>query len=144
MLSKNRFLGDAEAKQLLEQGRHAELRESQRCAKLAALRAALASPGADDGVQIEGNLDLVSREHVEGWAWTPSLPDHRCDVSVWLGNDFLASGNASGYREDLEKAGKGDGCHQYKLFYPAQLPVDADLSAIEVKVEGTRLVLCRH
>lgn len=120
-----------------------DLRRSNRWAKLETLRAALAASTAGDIVRVEGNIDVVTRDHVEGWVWTPLLPEYRFDVSVWLGDRLLASGNAATYRDDLERAGKGDGRYHYKLFFTRPLPPEADLYAVEVRVEGAETVLRR-
>lgn len=142
MLTGNRFQGG-----LTVLGDRADLREdlrrSNRWAKLETLRAALAQSTAGGIVRVEGNIDVVSRDHVEGWVWTPLLPEHRFDVSVWLGDLLLAAGNAATWRDDLERAGKGDGRYHYKLFFSRPLPPEADLYAVEVRVEGAETVLRR-
>lgn len=91
------------------------------------------------GLPVEGYLDLVTREHLEGWVWAPQAPSHRFEVSAALHGVPLASGQASLYRADLERAGKGDGRYHYKLHFERPLPEEAALGAVTVQVAGVTL-----
>jgi MoaA/NifB/PqqE/SkfB family radical SAM enzyme len=142
MLTDNRFHGGITVLDG-DQGRIQELIVANHRAKLDTLQATLSNSTGKVIVQIEGNLDLVTHDSVEGWVWAPRLPEHRFEVSAWLGDQFLANGNAVTYRGDLEAAGKGDGKYHYKLYISQPLPPTTDLYAVIVRVEGTDAVLRR-
>jgi hypothetical protein len=109
------------------------------------LRAALATGAATaDHLRIEAHLDQVDRSRVCGWLWTPLMPDHRFGISVWLHGTLLARGMADRFRGDLQLAGKGDGRYAFEQLFPGPLQADTDLDAVEVRIDGTDLVLRRN
>lgn len=125
------------------QGRFQGDADTNRRAKQAFARPALARPDEAVFLRVEGCFDRVSRTGAEGWAWVPLCPGQRLQCSAWLDGRPLAQGLADLYRGDLEAAGKGDGRHAYGLAFAAPLPADADLSAIQVRIEVSGQILAR-
>jgi hypothetical protein len=68
-----------------------------------------------------GNLELVSREHIEGWAWDPRTPDTPMSLTVLDNGEVIAKVLANRYRKDLEAAGIGSGRHAFTLTIPGGL-----------------------
>ena len=68
-----------------------------------------------------GNLDLVSREYIEGWAWDPRTPDTPMSLEVLDNGEVIAKVLANRYRQDLEAAGIGRGRHGFSLTIPGGL-----------------------
>jgi len=95
-------------------------------------------------LRVEAHLDLVDRARACGWLWTPLLPEHRFGFSIWLHGKLLARGTANRYRSDLQKAGKGDGCYAFEQPFPEPLPVESEIDEVEVRIDGTDLVLRRR
>jgi hypothetical protein len=71
---------------------------------------------------LEGNLDAVAPDGlVYGWCFVPAEPDRRCELAILIDGTEVIRTHADQYREDLEKAGKGDGHHAFSI----QLPGDS-------------------
>ena len=65
-----------------------------------------------------GSLDLVSDTFISGWAWRSDLPNTPIDVHIVLhnttiGQQWVISVPANGYRSDLAAAGIGNGYHNF-------------------------------
>jgi len=69
----------------------------------------------DLGYKIEGNFDGIKGQYAIGWAWNPKKPEERLSVVVYIDGKPLAEGVADQFREDLLKAGIGDGKYGFKL-----------------------------
>ncbi|MGA1859682.1 radical SAM protein [Azospirillum sp. 11R-A] len=67
---------------------------------------------------LEGWFERVSGSKVEGWVWSPAFPDVRIPIRVWHDGVLIAEGIANRSRGDLERAGKGDGCHGFIINLP--------------------------
>ncbi|MEM4934846.1 MAG: hypothetical protein QXY78_02825, partial [Thermoplasmata archaeon] len=65
--------------------------------------------------KIQGYLDGIDGQYVYGWAWDPENPEKRLEVVVYVDGEPVAEGVADLYREDLERAGIGDGRYGFKL-----------------------------
>ncbi|MEM4935377.1 MAG: glycosyltransferase, partial [Thermoplasmata archaeon] len=65
--------------------------------------------------RIKGFLDGIDGQYVFGWAWDPENPEKRLEVVVYVDGVPVAEGVADLYREDLERAGIGDGRHGFRL-----------------------------
>jgi hypothetical protein len=62
---------------------------------------------------IKGFLDAVDPMQIRGWAYDPLEPGKAVAVRAELDERPIAAGIANLYREDLEKAGQGDGSHAF-------------------------------
>ncbi len=65
-----------------------------------------------------GRLEHVSRTEISGWAWNPTTPDSSVTVEIINGGDILANVKADIYREDLKRAGFGNGRYGFRLPVP--------------------------
>ena len=72
---------------------------------------------ADDGdtapTRLEGSLDRVSHDTIEGWAFDPAAPHVPVTVVILDNGAEIGRVIADRYRDDLEAAGIGDGCHAF-------------------------------
>jgi len=64
--------------------------------------------------EIKGFIDLIEEFYLVGWAWNPKKPEERLSVVVYIDGKPLAEGVADQFREDLLKAGIGDGKYGFK------------------------------
>jgi glycosyltransferase involved in cell wall biosynthesis len=67
---------------------------------------------------LRGSLDIVSREHVTGWAQDSEHPERAVTVLVTSGGELLGRVVANRHRPDLAMAGLGSGRHSYELWLP--------------------------
>jgi hypothetical protein len=86
---------------------------------------------------INGYLDAANCNGITGWAWDRLRPDARIDVEIRDGETLLAKVPADVYRNDLEKAGIGDGKHSFYVPLPSSLKNDAP-HLIYVRIAGTK------
>jgi GT2 family glycosyltransferase/glycosyltransferase involved in cell wall biosynthesis len=64
---------------------------------------------------IDGNLDNIVGNFVEGWTFKRDMPDFTVCVSLFVDGQFVTNALANQYREDLEKAGIGKGDHAFRI-----------------------------
>lgn len=83
---------------------------------------------------LEGNIDLVTRERLQLWAWYPEEPEQTVKLDVYINKIHIGQFVADQYRQDLADAGKGDGKHgldveikSLTLAYEAQSNLDIEL-----------------
>ena len=69
----------------------------------------------------DGFLEAVNNTEIVGWGWKKSEPAKALDIEVYDGDTRLLSGKADVAREDLAKAGIGDGRHGFRLPMPTEL-----------------------
>jgi len=81
-----------------------------------------------------GHLDSIQGLTVYGWAYNKANPDERVEVVVLVDGKPVAEGVADQYREDLEKAGIGDGRHGFTIKIPDEY-ADGKEHKIEVQVK---------
>lgn len=66
-----------------------------------------------------GFLDMVNKDCIAGWAWCANRPNDAINVHIYIYNEENGkqygpySLKADRYRNDLEKAGYGNGCHGF-------------------------------
>jgi hypothetical protein len=105
----------------------------------AAESAASGSPSASASPIVgllEGSLDKVEIVSVGGWAWDSSKPNSPIKVEIYDGTTLLTTMVAGEFREDLKKAGKGDGKHAFNYPLPETLR-DGQSHTISVRYAGT-------
>jgi len=71
-----------------------------------------------------GNLDLVSRDRIEGWAQDADQPDASIRLRILDNKNLLVELSADQYRADLEEAGIGNGRHAFSFTVPGGLAPD--------------------
>jgi ubiquinone/menaquinone biosynthesis C-methylase UbiE len=64
-------------------------------------------------MSIEGLVDFVTRDHVDGWVYRNDDPSEHLVVTVQLGGVDIGSTTANIYREDLKDEEIGGGDHAY-------------------------------
>ena len=84
--------------------------------------------------KIKGFLDRIDGLYVVGWAWDPEKPEERLKVVVYVDGEPVAEGVADQYREDLERAGIGDGRHGFRIKLPEEF-FDGKEHEIKIKVK---------
>lgn len=85
----------------------------------------------------EGNLERADHRGITGWAWDKSQPDQPIAVEIVADGEVLDICIASTYRQDLEKAGKGNGEHAFRLPTPPLL-CDGKPHEITARIAGTK------
>jgi glycosyltransferase involved in cell wall biosynthesis len=68
-----------------------------------------------------GNLDLVARDRIEGWAIDDEEPDRHVRLRLFDNGVPLGEVVANLYRKDLEEAGIGQGFHGFLMEIPGGL-----------------------
>ncbi|NJL71713.1 MAG: glycosyltransferase [Candidatus Competibacteraceae bacterium] len=93
-------------------------------------------PIAKRDVLVEGRLERADHRGISGWAWDRSSPNEPISVEILVESEVLDVCLAATYRQDLEKAGKGNGAHAFRLPTPPYL-CDGNPHKINVRVTGT-------
>lgn len=90
---------------------------------------------------VRGSLDVSTSGLIAGWAWDSDHPERRVTVEILADGKQLAQVTAEHYREDLKKAGMGDGSHSFEYIPPSQINFDGqNISAV---VAGSDVCLQR-
>lgn len=84
----------------------------------------------------EGNVEAANCESVVGWVWDRTRPNAPLQVDIYDGETKLATLAAEAPRQDLSKAGIGNGSHGFLYPIPASLR-DGKPHSIWVGVSGT-------
>lgn len=84
----------------------------------------------------EGNVEAVNCESVVGWVWDRTQPNAPIKVDIYDGETKIGTLTADAPRQDLTKAGIGNGAHGFLLPIPASLR-DGKPHSIWVGVTGT-------
>jgi microcystin-dependent protein len=105
-----------------------------------AQRAGLAE--ADDGPRISelrGTIDHVGKTGIAGWAQHTDHPEAPVCLDIYADSILIGRTLANRYREDLEHAGFGSGCHGFEFIPPAGLAFAARSIEVRRSLDGTRL-----
>ena len=65
-----------------------------------------------------GALNLVDRRRIAGWAQDTARPNIPVQLEVFVNGNFVAQVVADRFREDLRRAGVGDGSHGFEVALP--------------------------
>ena len=95
--------------------------------------------GFEDAQRPYGHLDLVKDGCVGGWCWNPAAPDATVSVAVSVDDRVVGHVDAGLYRDDLERAGIGDGRHAF-LFDLTPFLGEGGLCKVGVRADGVELV----
>jgi hypothetical protein len=85
----------------------------------------------------EGRLELVSETQVGGWACDARDVDKILKVELWSDDRPVAATMANVRRDDLRKAGVGDGAHGF--VFELRVPP----GNLDVRISGTTHILKR-
>lgn len=92
---------------------------------------------AAGSVAIVAHVDgLDPRGYLGGWAWVPDQPSRRVAVSAYIGGELVSFGTANTLRDDVRKAGFGDGKYGFSLPLPESV-LDAGAQTFTIQFEGT-------
>lgn len=72
-------------------------------------------------MKIVGRVDRFEPDLIEGWVYSPDQPGFRFELEIACADSVLRCVSADLYREDLARAGIGDGRHAFS-FRSADLP----------------------
>jgi hypothetical protein len=83
---------------------------------------------------VVGFVEILDESRVAGWAWCRGQPETRVDIEVRLGDRILQRARADRFRQDLLRAGVGDGKHGFNIVFDKPLERDQkdDLVALVV------------
>ncbi|HEX4505189.1 MAG TPA: glycosyltransferase [Alphaproteobacteria bacterium] len=90
---------------------------------------------AATALPLGGSLDICTRGMISGWAWDSTEPDRPVALQILNERSVIARVLANRYRDDLEKAGIGDGRHAFQVQIPGGL---APLERHVIRVRGAR------
>jgi hypothetical protein len=88
---------------------------------------------------IRGHVDFVSRTRIEGWLYSERLALAGARVLAFEDRECVGAGRIDVFRDDLHRAGLGDGIAGFSFFI--QLKPEHDPRAVHVQLEGSDLVL---
>ena len=87
---------------------------------------------------VAGNVDRVTRDGwVSGWCWSPSEPERRVALAIWVDDEIVGNTVASMFRADLQDAGIGDGGHGFSYALPYEVLAERGRMRISVRDAGT-------
>jgi Hint domain len=112
----------------------------QRTAQRAGLTTAKRTANADGALR--GYIDLISVRAIEGWAQNLDHPDASVCLTILAGGRVIGQVLANRYREDLKRAGIGNGRHAFEFVPPPGIPLDC----IQVRrsLDSAALLLSAH
>ena len=70
------------------------------------------------GPRPDFHVDKTGPRLIAGWAWWPGRPGERISIEILNGAQVVATVEADQFRDDLLKAGKGDGAHGFLITLP--------------------------
>ena len=98
---------------------------------------AASAPGGR-AAELEGLVDNATNTRLFGWAWNASRPEEQVTVELRLGEEVVATTLAERERQDLVKAGVGDGRHAFELpLKPEWVARRAEMSVVVRAADGS-------
>lgn len=88
---------------------------------------------------IRGAVDYITPSAIGGWIYSDIAPVKDRLVLAFHGDECIGSGTIEMYREDLAKAGLGDGYLGFN--FPITLPAEQDPTEVYVKLSDSDLIL---
>jgi hypothetical protein len=90
---------------------------------------------------VTGLVEFAGTAYVSGWAYDSESPSARLEITVRIGDEFLASGFADVGRDDLLSAGVGDGIHGFTIDLSEATLSPEDAAALEVHaISGAEVI----
>jgi hypothetical protein len=86
----------------------------------------------------EGRLGGITNSWIFGWAWDANSPETAAEVEFLADGVPIGRAKADGYRENLKRAGIGDGKHGFVFQLPHQLR-DGKPHSVRARIAGTNL-----
>jgi hypothetical protein len=104
-----------------------------------ALRGGLTSNEETTAGDLRGYVDRVTPRVIEGWAQNVDHPDAPVCLDIYAGGRLIGEVLANRYREDLERAGMGSGCHAFAFTPPSGLALLAEAVEVRRSLDGAPL-----
>jgi microcystin-dependent protein len=108
----------------------------QRLAQRAGLAAAADAPRISE---LRGMIDHVGKTSISGWAQNTDHPEAPVCLDIYADGILIGRTLANRYREDLEHAGLGSGCHGFAFTAPAGLTFALDAVEVRRSLDGAIL-----
>ncbi|MET3601803.1 glycosyltransferase [Martelella mangrovi] len=86
---------------------------------------------------IQGNIDAADLQGITGWVWNKNAPETPMVVISTLEDGSQRVALADQYRDDLMRAGIGDGCHAFTISLAGKRPHVDENGILSVQVLGT-------
>src|SRR6202034_3973290 len=83
-----------------------------------ALRAGSTSNEETTPGDLRGFVDRITPHVIEGWAQNVDHPEAPVCLDIYAGGRLIGQVLANRYRDDLERAGLGSGCHGFAFTPP--------------------------
>jgi Hint domain len=107
-----------------------------------ALRAGLRSKDDEPRIgTLRGYVDHITRECVAGWAQNLDHPETPVCLEILVRGILVGQILANRYREDLERAGMGSGCHSFEFTLPSEVAFAPDEVEVRRSLDGFALEL---
>jgi hypothetical protein len=97
-----------------------------------------AKPEAPKPRVVRGWFDGVVDGEAVGWCWQPEEPSLRLEVDIIVDGERIAGGTANRLRDNLARAGIGDGRYSFRVALPARF-ADGGPHRIAVRTDGFQL-----
>ncbi|MGG5819307.1 hypothetical protein [Falsiroseomonas sp. HW251] len=92
--------------------------------------------------ELEGLVDNANEHRLYGWAWNSADPAEPLTIELRLAGEVVVSAAADRMREDLAKAGIGDGRHAFELpLRPEWAQRHRDMQVLARAADGTEIPL---
>jgi GT2 family glycosyltransferase len=91
-------------------------------------------------ITAHGSLDGPVYGTARGWAFDPEDPTATIPVDLRVDGKFFDTIAASGYRDDLQRAGMGDGAHSFSVTLPQEY-MDGKMHTVSARIAGTDVEL---
>ncbi len=88
---------------------------------------------------LQGNIDHVDRESVQGWVRDEAVPDEPVSLMITVEGQFSLRVLANAYRMDLERAGIGRGRHGFSARFDGLSPLQPHLVQVVREESGEPL-----
>jgi hypothetical protein len=85
---------------------------------------------------LEGKIDRVDDDEIEGWAWDRNHPGRFLEVNLYEEDTLLATVRADQFRQSLFEAGVANGTHGFRCATPAGLK-DGRSHTVRLRVLGS-------
>jgi SAM-dependent methyltransferase len=84
-------------------------------------------------MRIEGFIDGIEHDRIDGWVYNPEQPDWHCSITTRRAAESIGIAKANQYRADLEEAGIGGGDHAFAIHLMKGI-TEAELDQISLSV----------
>jgi hypothetical protein len=91
--------------------------------------------------ELRGNIDHVGHTGISGWAQNIDHPEAAVCLDIYADSILIGRTLANRYREDLEHAGMGSGCHGFEFMAPLGLSFAARSIEVRRSLDGAKLGL---